>query len=49
MQKKQKRPNQKSTKLVFEKVNKADTPLAILIKKQRTKSTKFEMKMERSQ
>ena len=33
----------------FEKVNKVDTPLAILIKKQRTKSTKLEMKMERSQ
>ena len=51
MQKKQNRLNQKSTKLVFEKVNKIDKPLARLIKKQgrRTKSTKLEMKMERSQ
>ena len=35
----------------FEKINKIDKPLARLIKKQgrRTKSTKLEMKMERSQ
>ena len=36
----------------FEKLNKIDKPLARLIKKQRerrTKSTKLEMKMERSQ
>ena len=35
----------------FEKVNKIDRPLARFIKKQRrrTKSTKLEMKMERSQ
>ena len=39
----------KAKSCFFEKVNKGDTPLAILIKKQRTKSTKLEMKMERSQ
>ena len=35
----------------FEKINKVDKPLARLIKKQREKikSTKLEMKMERSQ
>ena len=35
----------------FEKINKSDKPLARLIKKQREKikSTKLEMKMERSQ
>ena len=54
MQKKLKRPQQKSTKLkagFFEKVNKIDKPLARIIKKQgrRTKLTKLEMKMERSQ
>ena len=40
MQKKQKRPQQKSTKakLVFEKINKIDKPLARLIKKQRQKN-----------
>ena len=54
MQKKLKRPYQKSTKLkacFFEKINKIDKPLARLIKKQRVKNklTKLEMKMERSQ
>ena len=39
----------KAKSCFFEKVNKVDTPLAILIKKQRTKATKLEMKMERSQ
>ena len=39
----------KAKSCFFEKVNKVDTPLAILIKKQRTKVTKLEMKMERSQ
>ena len=41
MQKKQKRPQQKSTKLkagFFEKINKIDKPLARLIKKQREKN-----------
>ena len=55
MQKKQKRPQQKINKAkswFFEKINKIDKPLARLIKKQREKkikSTKLEMKMERSQ
>ena len=54
MQKKQKRPQQKSTKLkagFFLKVNKIDKSLARLIKKQRKriKSTKLEMKMEKTQ
>ena len=41
MQKKLKRPQQKSTKLkagFFEKINKIDKPLARLIKKQREKN-----------
>ena len=41
MQKKQKRPQQKSTKLkavFFEKINNIDKPLATLIKKQREKN-----------
>ena len=38
----------KAKSCFFEKVNKVDTPLAVLIKKQRTKSTKLEMKMMRS-
>ena len=40
MQKKQKRPQQKSTKpkVVLEKLNKIDKPLARLIKKQREKN-----------
>ena len=33
----------------FEKINKIDTPLARLIKKRSIKSTKLEMKMEKSQ
>ena len=33
----------------FERINKIDKPLARLIKKQREKSMKLEMKMERSQ
>ena len=33
----------------FEKINKSDQPLARLIKKKRIKSTKLEMKMEKSQ
>ena len=33
----------------FEKMNKIDTPLARLIKKRSIKSTKLEMKMEKSQ
>ena len=33
----------------FERINKIDKPLARLIKKQREKSIKLEMKMERSQ
>ena len=54
MQKKLKRPQQKSTKLkadFFEKINKIDKPLARLIKKQREKNqiNKIKMKMERSQ
>ena len=53
MQKKQRRPQQKSTKpsWFFEKINKIDKPLARLIKKQRkkNKSIKLEMKMEKSQ
>ena len=39
----------KAKSCFFEKVNKVDRPLAKLIKKKRTKSTKLEMKMERSQ
>ena len=39
----------KAKSCFFEKVNKVDRPLAKLIKKKRTKSTKSEMKMERSQ
>ena len=41
MQKKQKRPQQKSTKLkagFFEKINKVDKALAILIKKKKAKN-----------
>ena len=55
MQKKLKRPQQKSTKLkagFFEKINKIDKPLARLTKKQREKNqikSKLKMKMERSQ
>ena len=57
MKKKQRRLQQKSTKLkagFFEKINKADKALAILIRKKkkkgrRIKSTKLEMKMEKSQ
>ena len=53
MKKKQKRLQQKSTKLsrFFEKINKIDKPLARLIRKKgrRIKSTKLEMKMEKSQ
>ena len=43
--------NQQSQGWFFEKINKIDKPLARLIKKQRgkIKSTKLEMKMERSQ
>ena len=39
----------KAKNWIFEKINKIDKPLARLIKKQRTKLTKLEMKMERSQ
>ena len=53
MQKKQKRPQQKSTKPKDGSlsINKIDKPLAKLIKKQREKnqSIKLEVKMERSQ
>ena len=54
MQKKQKRPQQKINKAkswFFEKINKIDKALARLIKKRgrRIKSTKLEMKMEKSQ
>ena len=57
MQKKQRRPQQKSTKpsWFFEKINTIDKPLDRLIKKQREKNEnnkikkkKLEMKMERS-
>ena len=53
MKKKQRKPQQKINKAkswFFEKINKIDKPLARLIKKQRRiKSTKLEMKMEKSQ
>ena len=50
----QRRLQQKSTKLkiwFFENINKIDKPLARIIKKKgrRIKSTKLEMKMEKSQ
>ena len=52
MQKKQKRPWQKSTKLkvgFFEKVNKIDKPLARLIKKQREKNQVNKIRNENGQ
>ena len=57
MKKKQRRPQQKINKAkswFFEKINQINKPLARLIKKKkkrrrRIKSTKLEMKMEKSQ
>ena len=54
MKKKERRLQQKRTKTkpwFFEKINKIDKPLVRLIKKKgrRIKSTKLEMKMEKSQ
>ena len=39
----------KTKSWLFEKINKIDKPLARLIKKERIKSTKLEMKKERLQ
>ena len=39
----------KTKSQLFEKINKIDKPLARLIKKERIKSTKLEMKKERLQ
>ena len=39
----------KTKSWLFEKINKIDKPLARLIKKERIKSTKLEMKKERVQ